>query len=67
MKVFNQKRKCPKCESSDISNVWYEADEGYWRRHEGGKTTEKEHIERYCRNCHYQWVEKPLSVNSKRK
>jgi len=63
VKPYNKKAKCPKCHNKDIGNGWKHKDAFDFRCPHSGT----EHIDRHCRNCHYEWAEKPLDKVKKRK
>ncbi len=52
MKKYNPKAICVKCGGKDICSFY-----------EGGcgMACHPEHIKRACRNCGYEWEEKPLN------
>ena len=55
MRKYNPKGVCIKCGGTDISSVYHEDfTKCGWSNHFEG-----EHIHRHCRNCGYEWPEKP--------
>ncbi|MCK4240854.1 MAG: hypothetical protein KAX30_04465 [Candidatus Atribacteria bacterium] len=58
MNIYSDKSKCPKCGNADISSAYHkDITKCGWN-----KPFEGEHIHRHCRNCHYEWPERPLDV-----
>ena len=58
MNRYDKNEKCPKCGSSDINDRFLGLDD-YKNYHR----VAREHIERHCRNCQYEW--KALPFDSK--
>lgn len=61
MKDFDENSYCPKCHSDKISSVWVEKNSPQWCRPYGDEE-KREHINRRCNRCNYQWNELPLDM-----
>jgi len=63
MDKYNPESKCIKCGNDNISSrfiaegTWYSIDD---KGHTKRSHAERDMIERHCRNCHYEWQERPL-------
>lgn len=59
MESYNEDAKCPKCGGTDIRCLYHP----YWYY----GTPEEQHSEplmhRFCRNCQFGWLEKPLDAD----
>jgi hypothetical protein len=49
--------RCSKCGYEDISTQYVEPDRPYAYGCRFHKTTNDEHLHRYCRRCGYEWAE----------
>jgi ribosomal protein L40E len=61
MKVYSKDSICRKCGSDDISSFYKEE----WPLYIKDAQEKTEYINRYCRNCHYEWKEATLDSKLK--
>jgi len=59
MEKYSKDAVCPKCGSKDILSSY---EEGYKCGCENPDHDRSEHIERFCKNCRYEWQELPLDA-----
>ena len=58
---YSKDRWCPKCGGQDISTRYHSKESAMdicWC----SGIDMQEHMHRYCRNCHYEWLEASLST-----
>jgi hypothetical protein len=58
---YNPQAQCPKCRHDDVGTRFHD---GSWKGCPWGcpaSASLKEHIERHCRRCHYEWAELPAT------
>lgn len=62
MNPYNKDAFCTKCGGMEITSVYHQDSTGcsvvqgvcYW--------VKPEHMLRHCKNCHWEWLEKPLNI-----
>lgn len=62
LKDFNDKAKCCKCGSDSISMIYHnpKEDRSFVSCDDPCYDIKKEHMDRACGRCHYEWVEKVM-------
>ena len=60
MESYNESAACTKCGGLDIGTSYHSGNSCSYICPMFFITDKPEHMLRYCRNCHYQWVESPL-------
>ena len=66
MNIYNKDAFCTKCGGVDISSNYHRESLGCSMYSSPCSWIKVEHILRHCRNCHWEWGEKPLNIEEEK-